>query len=352
MRRGKGHAYTNSFFLFSGVAKEGWRTDLHVLKDHPVDYVAKTLLTNITLPRVMLAAAAYGLLGDDLKEVVDKIPDHYKANYIIIPWGLDENGKAVFTPIAVDFVGQAAGNFAFVMSQLAMQDMGKEEAREMLMQMMSETLPWGPGKIHPFIQANFGLGQYLQGQNPNDLWMGRPAIPARYYEEGAYSPRAMQAFAKWYLSKLGASVVVRWDNDEYSREISKLNKLLKAPIIGPFGSRFIRVSDYGIVEEEIRISKEESREGQRKTNARRRFIVDSLETYPDASLRDIHAGMKELGIEYSSIANLKNAVEKVKLRRSSDQRDVSLSYATSKADREEINRRWDEREKEWGENKD
>ena len=320
---------TNSAFLFSNVSKEGWRSSAESFKDAPVSYVGKTIATNIVAPKVLVALAAYGWLGDELKEVLDRIPDHYKRNYLIIPLGLDSNNRAIFVKLPYDHVGQTISNLVWQMLD------SDDRARE-AMQSVSEILPWSPARLHPYIQAGIGAIQYLGGTNPPDLWYGRPAIPERYFKEGRFSKNSVQAYMEWTLNKLGASVVVVRDPESIDQPDTILDQIYKVPIAGPFVRRFVQVTDYGLTEE-LSQQQRKARQGRaRLSNHRTQFIMEVLENTPKASIDDVHASMRELGIAYQKKSQLKARIKQLQQRRSSDPYTRALSYANTKEDKERV----------------
>jgi hypothetical protein len=88
-RVGEWQGITNNLFLFSNVNKEGLRAMYESFRDDKFAYSNKVFWTNIA-PKALLFMAGSGVLGASWKRKVDGISDYEKANYHVIPLGVDE----------------------------------------------------------------------------------------------------------------------------------------------------------------------------------------------------------------------------------------------------------------------
>ena len=356
MRRGRKHAYTNSFFLFSNVAKEGLRGDWESMRSDPFNWWSKQIGMSIVAPAAVSAAAASGIFGDRLKEIWDKIPEGYKRNYLVIPIGLDSNGKAIFIPIPLDHTSQAMHNFVWQLFEhtwdglIQKEKTNKVEATRDIISLISEVLPWSVSRLHPFLQWTFGAAQYGLGANPNDLWTGRPAIPRRYYEEGPFQPDSWRAMGRWSLMKMGGGVAFNFRYDDYRQEKTGLEKWLFKPGIGPVLRRFVRTSDYGLVEQ---MRKREagvtpSQKKVRLANARADMIAEALAEDPSLKVAELHKAMLEAGIAYDRYSDLLKRIKAIKQRRGWDVFDRAQSYAMTKEEKQKIEEDRRKYEERWG----
>ena len=230
----------NNVMLFSNAIKEGYRGDYEAFSKNKSGYTYKTFKYNI-LPKLLMKAAAIGLLGSGIKAIFDGVSEYDKCNYTIIPLGLTESGKSVYLRVPVDENGRFVGG---VMWKL----------------MDGETNNWMTGLVdymagqaptlNPGISMLIDSIDYASGKNPYDSFRGRYAINEQVHEAGGKESHI--AFLKWLANQSGAGIVYRFKNDDIDRIKGELETVIGYPFIGNIVGRFIRVSDRGLHEKNRR----------------------------------------------------------------------------------------------------
>lgn len=330
MRRGTAFKFTNSVFLFSNVAKEGYRAAGEAFRDDPGNYAMKSIVANIVAPKTILMAAMLGWLGDEMKDVVERIPEHDKRLYHIIPLGLSADGKAVYTRVPQDHLGQTISALTWDLLR------GKIKPTD-IAQMVDENSPWALGSVHPSVEVARAVGEYVfSGTNPNDYFFGQPVIPRKIWEAGPYSKESLTHFGAWMWNQVGGRLFIEFRASDRSGVVSQLEQALNAPLVGPFLKRFVKVSAYGLEEKGWSKLAEMKKGKARERLIRDRVILEALDEDPDPSPRDLHGAMKELGVAYESISSLKRRLETLRSRASADPYERLLSYATTKEEKAAI----------------
>ena len=251
MRRGDWHNFTNSLFLFSNVAKEGYRAAWDRAKENPVDYAAKTIAYDF-LPAIIKWMAVSGFLGAAVKGLFDRIPEYHKRTYTIIPIAMTSSGKAVYMILPHDHVGQLVNSATY----------GALNTNEGLahdaMWEIAQNLPWSHGSLHPFIESTIQWALFATGVNPQDWYRGRPVIPERVWESQDIGKRWRYMLGNT-MDNVGLRVLtdltsLEDENGDVTPEkvADWLEKGSGWPVAGSVLRRFVRVSDRGIAEEGFR----------------------------------------------------------------------------------------------------
>jgi hypothetical protein len=244
MRRGDLQNITNNLFLFSNVGKEGIRAMVESYQDDHASYVWKTFASNVA-PKLILLGAAVGLFGDDLKKIIDRIPEYDKSNFTVIPLGLTTTGKAVYIRIPEDYEGQFFGA-AFWKTMTA--NVG---GRDGLLNQVKENVPWGLHKLHPYLQASEDLASYyIGGLNPIDSWRGREVLSRKAYAAGG-KEAAKEMFAHGWRT-LGGSVIYSPPYTQLVKSESTWEKISKYPGLSIPGT-FFKMSNRGMSDESMKI---------------------------------------------------------------------------------------------------
>ena len=243
-RRGELTGLTNRIFMFSNVAKEGYRGSWEAFREDPYSYTAKTVVFDM-LPALVSAGAARGLLGKKEKEWWDKVPEHDKANYTIIPLGVTKDGKAVYTRIPHDYEGQLWHSIAW---KLATSKLKTED----LARVIVENFPWGPGGFNPIIDSSGYILTYAQGKNPIDTYHGSNILTDREMQAGG--SRAWEKVLEASWNEVGSSLY-QFDGATAPEAAGELEKLLGTPLLDPSSSAASRSPTTGSREPAGRISR-------------------------------------------------------------------------------------------------
>jgi hypothetical protein len=237
LRLGRGYQIYNNFLMFSNAMKEGYRGDYEAFADNPAEFIWKQAKYT-WLPKLLMKAAAVGLLGTTIKAIFDGVSEYDKTNYNIIPLGLTKSGKSVYLRIPQD---ETSRFFGGIFWKLINGD--TDELATGLFDYMAGQAP----TVNPSIDILMSAVEYASGQNPYDHFRGRNAIPEQIFEAGG--ERKHKAFLKWMTQKAGAGIVYRFEYDDVDRVKTELEEVLGYPVASNIIGRFIKVSDQGIRED-------------------------------------------------------------------------------------------------------
>ena len=254
-RQGMLQRFTNNIFMFSNVNKEGLRSAVEAFREDPISYSFKTIEANI-LPKLALAAAAAGYMGDDLKKLVDAIPSWVKRSYNVIPlpgeftdWMIDRGmasaGDVGYLRLPSDYEGQFFGALTY--------DMMNGEYSDAFSEVIQQ-IPWTPEKIHPVIKLTADTAKYLSGESPRDDFRKKDALTAeqkKYLEvEGPMSAKPLAGMGRHAFNMLGLGNIVRLENREFPREDRAEEKAFKQ-VMRYLGS-YVEFSDAGVQEQMVK----------------------------------------------------------------------------------------------------
>ena len=155
--------------MFSNAMKEGWRGDLEVMKARPAEYAWKTVKYDI-MPKMLMLAATHGFMGEDVKDIMDGVSDYDKTNYLIIPLGIDSNGKSVYFRVPQDETGRIFGGLFWKTINGQIKDTG--QTYEDFVAYTGGQLP----ALSPLWTLISDTYSYFSGINPYDSFRQRPSI--------------------------------------------------------------------------------------------------------------------------------------------------------------------------------
>jgi GGDEF domain-containing protein len=254
---------TNNILLFSNAAIQGWRSDIEAFKEDPTGVGLRRLAYNI-MPKAVVIAFATGAMahlfralgGDDddkavkfseeMKRILAGASEYDLANYIVIPLGLTESGKSVYFRLPQDETGR-------IMGGLATKLFTGRDFISSLQDASQYTGDQGPG-WNPALTFSSEVLQYISGGNPYDSFREKQAVPERIQEAGGSASH--KAFSKWLWNRYGGSFIYRFRYDNPEEVQTELEKVIDLPFVGDTMGRFIRVSDYGLVQKLQKASKE------------------------------------------------------------------------------------------------
>lgn len=285
-RRGSADGITNRIFMFSRVAKEGYRGSWEAFREDPVSYALK-MATFDVLPALIAAAAARGLLGDDDKKAFRAMSEHDKANYTPIPLGWLPNGKLVMMRIPHDYEGQLWHSLAWKFAT------NKMEAKD-LARALVENIPWGPASFNPVFDAGGYIINYAAGKNPVDSYRGRYILTDREFEEGGAV--AWEKVLKSAWNEVGGTLYKFKTYDE-SEVKTELEEVLGVPLVGGFLGRAVKVTDAGFSELGRGELAEARSEKARDSRVRDEAIKEALRKNRNVNTRLLRIQLKKKGID-------------------------------------------------------
>src|SRR3990167_510320 len=247
---GLGSDAVNSFFMYANVISAGWRADYEVAtspKSASGYWMRATLID--FLPKLLMAAAGLGWLGEQLKEWMDHVPEYDKEKYLIVPlppfYATKPDGtkKAIYLRIPHDDVNRvlAAATWAFTMD-------GRPYAPSRAIGTVAGEFPG----VNPGLDLVYKWGQAAANRNPYDAFRGRDVVRQTEWEAGGW-PR-MRGMLRHTLGEFGiASQAVEWAGSAtgFSLEADPMQVTEAERVLGaiPGISALVKVSDRGLTEE-------------------------------------------------------------------------------------------------------
>ncbi len=335
-RKGQHTRTTNAIFVFSNIMKEGMKSD-YITATSPetrAGYWWKTVKVDL-LPKVLQFAASAGIIdalfglsggGDDedkdgpIKKFFAKISEYDKSNYLIIPLGTNSEGKAVYMRIPHDETGRMISAALWKMMNFA---------KDRELSQMQDIFAIGAGQL-PSVSPAIGIAsnwvQFLSGRNPYDDFRGRPLIDDTTFQAGGWP--ALKKMLQWTTNTMGVTAFATYDSSKDTTIETTLR-------LTPLFNRLIKVSDYGLQEQEYKkmdkANKEKARETLQKKDTIKTMIKDGAET------EDIvNAVAKELEIDpttipgYKRVNLLRTEVKKEQIRqRTGSKTDMLLKAGTN-----------------------
>ncbi len=231
---------TNTIFMFSNIMKEGMKSDYQVATNPKTrgGYMLRTTLVDL-MPKLLMLLAAAGAGGDELEEFFGKVSEYDKTNYTIIPMGWSEKAdgsgrKAVYLRIPHDEGGRLAAGVFWKLAGAIKGDLRQWQ----------QVLDFGAGQLPGFappITIAYQWEQFLTGKNPNDAFRGRPIISDTEFKAGGYP--ALKKMVQWTVNQFG---VTSFSSHDSSNQTITEQALQVAPLL----NRLLKVSDYGVQEQE------------------------------------------------------------------------------------------------------
>lgn len=249
LERGKYTPWTNMIFLFSNAQIQGVRATVHAIKDNPINYPAKLFLYDV-LPKLVQVAAARGILDmvlgalgfydddDDrpIQRMMENIPQRDRDNYLTIPLGFTEDNKTLYAVMPQDFTGQFVGNLIS-----AVLDTGASPSD--VTSVVASQSPYGLGGLNPVLENLYYAAAYAVGQNPVDMWAGKPVLSETEFKAGGAQAWEEIGVAAWN-NVLGTSLW-RLGKPGAKTGPSSVEQISAMPVIGPVLRRVLRVSSRG-----------------------------------------------------------------------------------------------------------
>lgn len=313
MRRGNYTWLTNIVWLFSNVQKEDLRTVKQTLEDDPVKYLTKTA-AQVAQSKAVLAAAALGLLGEEMEDLVARIPSWERITYTIVPLGLTSDGKAVYFRFPLDHVGQAVAGVTW--AALFESDRSGKGGLAQLGEEVLRATPWSTGNLHPAIQAATAWGSFVSGKNPDDAFTNRPIVDEDTEDAfGLQSPEAAGEMLKWTWNELGGRAVFRFDtNSDDLRKKGNLEKALGLPAMGTALRRLVGISDAGLREEaQVDLKKKRKADAVRR-NVQNQIMRQALVADPEVKALQVHGLLREAGVPRKRVSDTKRSLERMRAR--------------------------------------
>lgn len=283
-RKGKQTQTTNALFVFSNIMKEGLKSD-YLLATQPntrKGYWWKTVKVDL-LPKILMYGAQAGLLGfllgkgkddddDWLKKFYAGVSEYDKTNYIIVPLGINSDGKSVYMRIPHDESGRMISAVAWKLFNTIGTGISEKKFE---VDALQQVFAIGAGQLpnlSPAVSIPIAWGQYLAGKNPYDWFRGRNIIDDTTFSAGG-TP-AFGKMVKWTANSFGITSFATYDTSQQSGVETFFQ-------ITPLFNRLIKISDYGKTEKELQITSEEAKQSARDLLEKRDIIKSGVKAGKD-----------------------------------------------------------------------
>jgi cell fate (sporulation/competence/biofilm development) regulator YmcA (YheA/YmcA/DUF963 family) len=273
MVKGSNTKTSNEIFVFSNIMKESLKREYRLLKNPKTRgaYLMATLHVNI-IPKMLMFALASGLLGDDGEEMMENVSEYDKTNYIIIPFGRDDNGKTVYQRIPHDEGGRL---FAATFWKLANAD--KENYKSAIQDIFSLGAGQFPSAT-PAIGLVSNWGQYLTGRNPYNAFKGTNLIDDTTWQAGGGA--ALKKMVQSTTNTMGLTKFATFDTSKNTGIETFLQ-------VTPLFSTALKISDYGKQEALKSVSEKAKTEQAKRTLKEREVVQKYVQKTEDLNLSKV-----------------------------------------------------------------
>ena len=291
----------NNILLFSNAMIQGLRSDARLAKTRAGWWwrlaeqvlLPKTLMFLGTAGGVGLIGRGLGLMDEDDEDVVQRIlaaqSEYDLSNYLLIPVGVDGTGKGIVLRVPTDETGRMLGAIWWKMLQR-----GKGDRNVIaLVRDVADYLGRDVPNLHPGLKALLGdLPTALAGGNPRDTFRDRPVWTDDELQAGG--AQKWRKFIGYEFQQLGGGTVWRFTpGARRPRQVEGWQQILDLPVLSTVLKRWIRVSDYGLLEAAREAQAPvATTEAQRRLRARaaanetvRRYDAEKTGTAADRRLR-------------------------------------------------------------------
>lgn len=296
---------TNEVFLFSNAIIQGIKADVDVATDPHTRSAWWWKNTQLTIvPHILMLGAMLGLFGDEIEKIMDGVSEYDKTNFIIIPIGLDENGKSIYWRMPQPEMTRLVGSVAWKTMITASGE--NRNTSKAIGDVFSFFAGQFPG-VAPAIKTTNTFVDMLSGRNPYDSFYGKNIISDQAFTAGG--KYRWNEYAGWVFDQITGGLFGRVYNQNTERKSTTLEKTLRLPIVSNVAGRFLKVSDQGTrakFAEEKRIGERDTARASIKRNELVQEYVKDVMNKPalsDAELQGAIVSMISEEFGYNPISD-------------------------------------------------
>jgi hypothetical protein len=249
-KKGRAANVVRAVVPFYNVFLQGWRSDLQRMNPRSASgWLFKWAATD-GVWAILAALASAGILGTALKELFGGASEYDKSNYNVIPvgWvaGGDYGKKTVYIRLPRSESSRLLSGLIYKLTRLLAGDSPEE---------WTSLLDFGAGQmpnVNPAVSVPVKWGEYLEGHQPVDSFRGRPIVPDTEWRAGGWD--SLKPMLLWTWDQSGGGNFVKWDP-----RAQTASELVLSAVPGL--NRVLKVSDYGL--------REEQRAAEREADAER-----------------------------------------------------------------------------------
>jgi hypothetical protein len=342
LSKGAGANFIDMFFrLFFNPMKEGWRSKAKQMKERPGEAAAKFALYTGG-PATMIWAIEQGYLNDELdalfgagvgeeyQAMLQSIGEREKTNHYIIPirWYDKEAGKVLYLRMPLE-PNERTLNAAW------RKVLTEGEGGTGITQYFGDAVG-GDNPFRQVVRANWDY--HMRGINPFDSFYRRNVLTQDQME----AKEGTVPLLKWSFNQFFGTLVGRLETTDRlptEPDPEGLEKLLKAPFVGPTLGRWLRISNAGLRDQALG-----SVEGMREYDAKLRLAGWDIlrRIMDDENLSESQWKLMEEEPYLREWINRKGR-EMQRLHSASPELRILLRDARSNRERVEIMKRFDQR---------
>ena len=240
----------NNLFMFSNAMIQGYRGDWEAAKQNPASWSYHAIMSGV-VPKVIMAGMAQGYMfpGQSIEQtqinatIMSMVPEHIKANYIVIPLGLvyagdDEGGKAIYkAKVLLKPVDETSRLIGGIVHKLINQMTGNAtNQRDNVLSFMGGEVP----SLTPAIELiSNTLDYFVNNKNPVDSFTGQKIIGADKFT----AEMGDAEFYNWLWKSLGGTIFLK-DNPLVDLTSPKdLVKETEIPVLSGIAGRLVKEFD-------------------------------------------------------------------------------------------------------------
>jgi len=224
--------------MYSNVLIQGIKRMIDVAYDPKTRSGFWWRLGIFSIPKILMKLAAVGIAGKLLKDFYDKISEYDKTHYICIPLGIYPGGnydwKSIYMRIPPGYTMSFPQSLLWKLSGVYSEEPQKWQQ---ILDIAADQLP----NMSPGIKVGMKWEQFLTGKNPYDEWLDRPIVPETEYKAGTWP--ALKSMIFWTIDQSGQLKISSYNKPENTTTEVAFKTM-------PLLNRFIKISDYGMVEKE------------------------------------------------------------------------------------------------------
>lgn len=282
-----------------------------------------------------MAAALYGMFGDDLKDQFEKMSEYDKTNYLVLPLGETEDGKAIYARLPHDEMGQI---YSALFWKIATAAQNNESLSNLLTDVFGFVIGRGPG-VTPAIGTTVNWLQFWQAKNPYDSYRGRNIIDDTTFTAGGWA--STKKMIEWTSNNYGLTSFSTYDPAKNTTFETTMQML-------PGINRIFKVSDYGLTEKQDRIQQKSDQQRARELlqekdiigNYALKYRKDKAKFYfegeAENAIKDILGHEPETEDEENRADNVRKKFNKEIIKIAGSSMFKSVAYATQNREKVQI----------------
>ena len=295
-RKGSWSPLLSQFLLFYNPNVQGVIGDIQTIKKQGL----KDALINGSLGKralafgmnqAFLAGILNGFVGEEMKDMVERIPVRHMMRYFNIPLGITQDGLTSYISLPLDPFSQMVNTLAFTTAtKMRLEEYTPQDMAGDIGQLVSEQIPnWTPT-----ITTGMDVGELITTGNIQDNYYGEDVIPRHIANSNDTGEKANYILSHFYRSgfagPFGAvhrlpfkSSTPKFRGEAGNKILTSLSDAVGIPGLSNSLGRYLRFSDAGIKNWSDMRYRASRRAEQSKRNAANRAVVQKI-TQPDQPL--------------------------------------------------------------------